>query len=126
MADPTTDPTVHPDIAAEALRGPWQAVLLDSYGYVLSTDEFQEDGTDPDEVRIVIVRGTAAPVPDGGDTASLRMPGTYSGGDLLVEFEGSDFEGETEEEAMRSVLSRLVQAQAMAAGLNAAAQAVAR
>lgn len=98
-------------ISAEALAGPWQAVLADRFGEVMTIDEFDEWQVDPDDVKVVIVRGTAVPT-DRHDTGELRLPGSWRSDDRLVEFD--DFEEPEEVEA------RWAQAQAMAAGLNAA------
>ncbi len=97
------------DMRAEALRGPWEAVLTETAGWVMTLDDFEEPG----DARISIVRRTAAP---GGPDADgdQRLPGTYNSDDHLIEF--CDFEEFDEVEA------RWVQAQAMVEGLNAAAR----
>lgn len=103
-----TVPDTTTDVTTQALAGNWQAVLADSYGEVMTWDDFSSNGLDPDEVRIHIVRGTAAPDEDG------QLPGSYQPADRLVEFEYM--------EDMEEVEARWVQAQAMAAGLNQAAK----
>lgn len=95
-----------PDVTA-ALRGPWQAVLTCSNNYAQAIASLDEVGPD-DEVNISIRRATARPdrsgflpaVPDPDDVIELWD-------DLMVEDEDAP--------------ARWPQAQAMAAGLNAAA-----
>lgn len=107
--EPATDPTT------EALRGPWQAVLAWRDGYLTTWDDVDEPG----DVRIQIVRDTAAPIDRDGD-GMPRLPGTYNGADLLADWDGEDFED------LDEVRARWVQAQAMAVGLNAALEVLAR
>jgi hypothetical protein len=83
----------------------WQAVLIEG-GNVLAWDDFDGNyvaGLEED-VRIEIVRGTAAPEDNG------RMPGTYEAADVAVEFGDFDSYEEVEQQWSRAV--------AMAAGLN--------
>jgi hypothetical protein len=88
----------------------WQAVAVHE-GYALGADEIAEM-TEDDlyDVRVEIVRGTAAPQKAWPD--ELKMPGSYRSEDLV--FEVAD--AETREEFERN----LKRAEAMAAGLNAA------
>lgn len=103
------------NIRAEALAGPWQAVLADRYGNVYpSVAAALEEAEDPDEeVLISVVRGTATPTDRGGD---LHAPGTHHSGDVVFEIEAylEDDDPSVGAEA------RFAQAEAMAAGLNAA------
>lgn len=97
-------------MTSEHLRGPWQAILSQA-GDVL-------DGTDPlgdlnpdDEVDISIRRGSALPDEDGS------LPGSYRSGDAIELWDDmyvEDGDPSTDADA------RWAQAQAMAAGLNAA------
>lgn len=101
------------NLHTEALAGPWTAVLADLNGHVTDLDDVR--GWHPselDEVSISIVRRSATPTGPDSD-GDRKLPGTYNGGDLLIEWAG--FEDHDEVEA------RLVQAEAMVAGLNAAA-----
>jgi hypothetical protein len=102
-----TDTTDH-------LRGPWRAILADECGDVVdSLDGFEPD----DEVTITIRRGSALPDEDG------ELPGTYRSGDIIELWDGLYVEdGDPSTDAP----ARWAQAQAMAAGLNAAAEAVGR
>jgi hypothetical protein len=99
----STDEKIH----AEALAGPWVAVLAARDGWLVVVDDEEDD---PKDVQIVIVRRSAAPVDHYGTD---RLPGSYASPDHLVRFD--DFEDWVE------VRTRWVQAQAMVAGLNAAA-----
>lgn len=96
-------------IRDEALNGPWESVLTDNSGWEINPEYL--DDYEPDDVRISIVRGTAAPAASG-PVGARRLPGTYNSDDHLIEFD--DFED------LDEVRARWVQAQAMAAGLNAA------
>lgn len=96
-------------IRAEALAGPWVAVLAASDGWLVIVDAEEDD---PEDVQIAIVRRSAAPVDDYGVD---RLPGSYASPDHLVRFD--DFEDWAE------VRACWVQAQAMVAGLNAAGPA---
>ncbi|MFG2046182.1 hypothetical protein ACGFIW_01960 [Micromonospora sp. NPDC048935] len=96
------------------LRGPWVAYLADSDGFVYeSVADVIADLGDEEEVRIGVVRGSAAPTErDGG----LRLPGTNKVGDRAFEVEVYvDGEGDNAD----SAVTRYAQALAMAAGLNA-------
>lgn len=106
----TTATTPIDQTTADALAGPWQAVLAYREGFPLTIEEFNSDGVDPDDVRIQIVRGTAAPANYHGN---LRLPGCFQSADKLVEFD--DFE---EDEEVAACWAR---AQAMVVGLNMAA-----
>lgn len=100
------------EIRTEALAGPWEAVLSDLYGNVATLDEVREwPEDDLDEVRVSIARRSALPAGPDAD-GEKKLPGSYNGGDLLIEW--ADFEEYDEVE------TRWVQAEAMAAGLNAA------
>lgn len=96
------------DIAAEALVGPWQAVLADIPGNVVDIDD---PSLPLGEANIGIVRRTALPATVDG-TLRLRTP--CDDGDILHVW--GDFD------TWEDVRTRWVQAQAMAAGLNAAAK----
>lgn len=92
----------------------WQAVLHDNYGNVWTVEDAVEShdserGFDF-AMEVSIARGTAAPV-DG------RMPGTTDPGDTLCNWD--EFDGENDDE-LTVFRRRWAQAQAMAAGLNAA------
>ncbi|GAA0720171.1 hypothetical protein Drose_06460 [Dactylosporangium roseum] len=106
---------IDPEIRAEALAGRWEAVLSDLGGHVEQIDELREwHEDDLGETRISIVRRSA--VPTGPDADGNRyLPVRHNGEDLLIEW--GDFEEYDEVEA------RWVQAEAMVAGLNAAAGA---
>lgn len=97
------------------LRGPWQAVLADNYGYAMDG----LDGLNPDdEVSISIRRGSALPV--FRDDDEPRLPGTCKSGDVIELWNHLYVEdGDPSTDAP----ARWAQAQAMAAGLNAAAEA---
>lgn len=105
-------------ITADALRGPWLAVLADRWGFVYdSVADAAENTEDPDEEhRVTIVRGTAMPNDRSG--CRLRLPGTYRCGDVAFELNDVYLDGEGDEST--GAAARLAQAQAMAAGLNAA------
>lgn len=95
----------------EALAGRWEAVIADTYGWVTSLDEVARGDDAAGEFRIAIVRGSAAPT--GPDVDGMRrLPGSYKGDDHLVEWLGLEDYDE--------ITARWVQAEAMAAGLNAA------
>src|SRR5690349_13616219 len=94
--------------ANAAPTGPWLAVLAWRDGEVASLADI--DGDDLDEVEISIVRGSAAPVLGGG--GHRRLPGSYASKDMLVEFDGEDFD------TLDDFRKRWEQAQAMVAGLN--------
>ena len=103
-------------MASEHLAGPWQAVLShrgESYPDMRTAlIELGEGG----EVDISVRRGTAL----AHDDDYPYLPSSYNSGDLAYELDGvyfSDGDPSTDAEA------RWLQAQAMAAGLNAAAKA---
>jgi hypothetical protein len=108
-----TEQTTDDDIVHQALHGPWQAVLAWRDGWVATWGDFDGNCSEPGDVRILIVRGTAAPVDLLGD-GMPRMPGTYNGADLLVEWDGEEFDD------VPALEARWLQAQVMVAGLNAA------
>lgn len=100
----------------EHLTGPWQAVVSncgESYPDIrIAMVELGAEGS----VDISVRRGTALPHQDDDG----YLPGSYISGDMAYELEGvyfSDGDPSTDAEA------RWVQAQAMAAGLNAASEA---
>lgn len=65
-----------------ALHGPWQAILTDLHGHQKAISEFAEGG---DSLPLVaVVRGSAAPGPDG-----IR-PGSYPDDDVLYEVDDID------------------------------------
>jgi len=115
MINAQTAPTVS---ISEHLRGPWQAVLAEPDGHVhASVEEAIEELGEEEEVDIAVVRGTAVPtIRDGG----LRRPGSYAEGDVAHEI--SCWLTDPDDESMGAA-ARWAQAQAMAAGLNAAARA---
>ena len=96
------------EIRVEALSGPWEAVLTNYEGWVVALDDLDDDG--PYDMRVSIVRRSAAPVGDQDADGYRRLPGSYASEDHLVEW--CDFEERYEVEA------RWVQAQAMVVGLN--------
>jgi hypothetical protein len=101
----------------EHLRGPWVAVLTDRSGFVyesvaVAVEDLGEDYDE--EVEISVRRGSAAPADRFGN---LRTPGSYSTGDLAYETEAYLVDPG---DASVGAEARYVQAQAMAAGLNAA------
>jgi hypothetical protein len=95
------------------LRGPWQAVIsngIDAYdGIRTALIELGQAG----EVAISVRRGTAAP--DDG-----YLPGSHQTGDVAYEIDGVFLD---EDDPSVGADARWVQAQAMAAGLNAAGAA---
>lgn len=111
-AEPTAD-----QLRTDALRGPWQAVLSDRYGFVYTdADDARENAEDEDEeLTVSVVRGTAAPADRGG--CRMRLPGSNQCGDEAYAIEA--FLDDDDPSVGAEV--RLIQAQAMAAGLNAAA-----
>ncbi|MEV1013720.1 hypothetical protein AB0I89_23505 [Micromonospora sp. NPDC049801] len=101
----------------ESSNNPWVAYLASADGWVYqSAEDAAEDLGSDAEVRVGVARGTCAPVEDDG---ALRLQGgTYLAGDQVFELElYIDGEGNEAE----SAATRYAQAQAMAAGLNAAA-----
>jgi hypothetical protein len=97
------------DITTAAVTGPWEAVIADGHGWVTTLAEALRDDLDANDLRIAIVRGSAAPYELDGDR---KLPGGYDSGDMLVEW--GDFVGLVE------LRTRLAQAEAMVVGLNAA------
>ncbi|GGM52558.1 hypothetical protein ACFFX1_55515 [Dactylosporangium sucinum] len=94
-----------------ALTGPWQAILSD-HGEVLNIAEVREyDVESLYDMRISIVRGSALPTQAHPDDPQ-QMPPSSDGGDIVIEWEYFEEYDEIE--------TRWVQAEAMAAGLNAA------
>lgn len=112
---PTPAPEATPEPASEvvthALRGPWQAVLTDDYGFVLDN---LDDSSPEDEVRISIRRGSALPTERHGN---LRLPGTCMSGDVIKLWDNLYVE---DGDPSTDAAARWTQAQAMAAGLNVA------
>jgi len=93
----------------------WQAVIADENGHVYnSTTDALNVLWEDDEIRIRVVRGTAAPWVDvdGG----LRMPHSYSSGDVASDIECYL----VDDDESVSAAVRFAQAKAMAAGLNTA------
>lgn len=104
----------------DPLRGPWQAVIADRWGFVYTSVEDARDNVeDPEaELTIAVVRGTAAPDDRGGTTGCrLRMPGSWLTGDMAYELDDVYLD----HDPSIAAAARWAQAQAMAAGLNAAA-----
>lgn len=105
-------PASYDDIRAEALTGPWEAVIADRYGFVFDAQDIQEeDELDSDDLpQVVIVRRSATPAGPDAD-GDRRLPGTYNAEDRAAEWDGFGNGAE--------LLARWAQAEAMAAGLNA-------
>jgi hypothetical protein len=102
----------------EHLHGPWVAVLADRHGFAYESfaEALEDLGAEHDEeMRISVRRGTAAPIWRYGN---LRNPGSYSSGDLAYELD--DVLLIEPDDASIGAEARYAQAQAMAAGLNAA------
>lgn len=108
MTDTRTSTTPATEATADTLRGPWHAVLTTDDGFVIDN----LDGLNPDdEVSISIRRGTSLPDEDG------HAPGGGFSGDMIELWEHLYVEdGDPSTDAP----ARWAQAQAMAAGLNAA------
>lgn len=107
------------------LRGPWLAVLADHDGYVFESfaAAVEELGEEHDETRtICVVRGSALPCEKVDADDIPRMTGSYSSGDVAYELD--DVWLVDPDDASVGAEARYVQAQAMAAGLNAAGGAV--
>lgn len=107
-----------PEIS-DHLRGPWVAVLSDISGFVFPTvtDAIESIGEE-EEVEIAVVRGSALPNDRNGTSGTLlRRPGSFSAGDLAYEIEC--YLVDPDDESLGAE-ARWAQAQAMAAGLNAA------
>ena len=99
------------------LSGPWSAYIAEDDGFVYdSIDDVRENAEDPEgEFTIVIVRGSA--LPDDRSGIRLRLPGSCMVGDTAHEMDDVYLD---EEDASVGLEARWAQAQAMAAGLNAA------
>jgi len=100
------------------LQGPWTAVLADRSGFVYeSVEDARENIDDPDdEVTITVVRGTA--LPDDRSGCRLRLPGSLHCGDQAYALD--DVYLNDPDDPSVGADARYAQAQAMAAGLNAA------
>jgi hypothetical protein len=108
-----SDPRSTDEIRAESLEGPWEAVIADGHGWVLDIQDLREDpDEDPTDCQIVIVRRTAAPTAPDADYMS-RLPGAINPEDRA--YEQRDFDD------MDDIEFCWARAEAMAAGLNAAA-----
>jgi hypothetical protein len=109
------------EVTAEHLRGPWAAFLCDSSGFIYtSAEDLRENAEDPEgeDFEISVRRETAAAAKPAG--CRDRLPGTCHSGDIAYEL--SDVWLDDEDPSV-GVEARYAQAQAMAAGLNAAAVA---
>lgn len=107
----------------EHLCGPWVAILSDDSGFVFPTveDAIESLGGE-EEVEIAVVRGSAMPNDRDGTTGVLlRRPGSVMSGDVAYEIECYLIDPD---DPSVGADARYAQAQAMAAGLNAAAGAV--
>lgn len=96
----------------------WVALIADPYGFVYeSAEDARENAEDPkgEEFEISVRRGTAAALRPAGDRP--RLPGTYLSGDMAYQLEDVWLD-DVDETVGLAV--RFAQAQAMAAGLNAA------
>ena len=107
--------TATSDTATGALRGPWLAVLS-FHGDVLPEGELSYLDDD-EEVDISIRRGPALP------DAAGSLPRTYYAADEIRLWEDLHVGDRIDD---HGIDARWAQAQAMAAGLNASAEAVAR
>lgn len=104
------------------LRGPWLAVLADCDGFVFeSIDEAREDADESEEFRVSVIRGTAMPSERLDEDDTPRLPGSHNSGDQVFELDGLYLDGDGDLSV--SAEARYAQAQAMAAGLNAANEA---
>jgi len=99
---------------AEHLRGPWKAVLS-LHGEVIGGDDPFAELIPSDEVDISIRRGTALPDKDDEDS----LPRTCRSGDVIDLWDDLYVE---DGDPSTDAAARWAQAQAMAAGLNAAVQ----
>jgi hypothetical protein len=102
------DPTPDDNQAAEphpALQGPWQAVIADGDGFIVDIDRARLLWLSDMYVQIVVGRGTAIPV-------GVRMTESAAT-DVLYMVDGDLIEDEDD------LFNRWVQAQAIAAALNA-------
>lgn len=95
-----------PESLADALAGPWTAVLSDGDGFVYESIGHVDDG---DYVNVSVVRRSAAPVDD-------RLPGSYDPRDVLYQHDTFDAPEDGAE-----IAERWAQAQAIADALNAPA-----
>ncbi len=107
----------------DALAGPWCAVLSEHDGFVYSNyaSALEDHGEgSAEEFAVTIARDSALPLPvPNGDDDELRMPGTYKTGDVAHELD--DLYLTDPGDPSTAAGDRLVQARAMAAGLNLAA-----
>lgn len=104
------------DLIADALTGPWHAVLVDETGYVWTADELKPDDLERG-FAIVIVRGSSSPSEPDEDGIQ-HLEGIEHPEDCAAEW--SDFDD------LDTLRRRWAQAQAMADGLNNAAKQVTR
>lgn len=101
-------------IVAEAVIGPWLAVLADRAGDVYPTYAMAADILLPEsEMTISIVRATAMPV---GEDDSFRLPEQHNTGDLISQTDAYLIDDEDDSVGAEA---KYAQALAMAAGLNA-------
>jgi hypothetical protein len=103
----------------ENLTGPWVAVLADTYGFVYESVADARENADHAagrEFGVSVRRGTAAVIEPAGDRG--RLPGSYHSGDLAYELD--DVWLDDADDQSIGADARFAQAQAMAAGLNAA------
>lgn len=113
MTDTRTSTAPATEATADALRGPWQAVLIDGDGYVIDN---MSDLHPHQEVSISIRRWSALPT---GPVGEQRLPGTCRSGDVI---ELWDYLYVEDGDPSTDAPARWAQAQAMAAGLNSATQ----
>lgn len=92
----------------------WIPVMANAHGFTYATAAEARE-SDETDVTISIVRGSAAPI--GGGRLG-RLPGTYRSGDIAHEWD-VELDHGTDDDPI-SLETRWEQAQAMAAGLNAA------
>lgn len=103
-----TVPDTTTDVTADALAGPWHAVLYDSGHWLINADRVEHIRDAPADVTISIVRRTGRP------TLDRRLPFETMSGDRIASWTGFD--------DLDDLRGCWVQAQAMAAGLNQAAK----
>lgn len=119
LFEETTTMTAIHQTAAEALRGPWHAYIAELDGFVYtSVDDLRENHQDEDGFSVVIVRATAMPNDRSG--CRDRLPGSYTSADKALEIEDLFLDDEADDS--ESVEVQWARAQAMCAGLNAAAE----
>jgi hypothetical protein len=97
----------------ETKTATWQVIAVTD-GYALSPDEITALADDTvEDVRIMIVRGSAAPISylNSNGVKYLRMPGSWCTEDVAGEWDWFDDRAQFDR--------RWAQAQAMVAGLNA-------